>query len=208
MPTTVLARAANPGDVLAVYVYTPGTEQRSIRAVRVDAARNVKSRILVIDDEVGIRDSMRRTLEYQGYQFVGAASGPEGLALIDRDPPDLVFLDIKMPGMDGLEVLDQIKAKHPEVPVVMVSGHGTAQNAFEARDKGASGFIEKPFSEPVLLERIEKELEGNRTRHRLSRAAAGSRLEVSDGRQQRGASERRRSDSKSGAGARDGAAAR
>src|ERR687895_1743645 len=106
---------------------------------------------------------MRRTLEYQGYQFVGAASGQEGLALIERDPPDLVFLDIKMPGMDGLEVLDQIKAKHPAVPVVMVSGHGTAQNAFEARDKGASGFIEKPFSEPVLLERIEKELAGNRT---------------------------------------------
>src|SRR5690242_10947829 len=75
---------------------------------------DVKSRILVIDDEVGIRDSMRRTLEYQGYQFVGASSGQEGIALIDRDPPDLVFLDIKMPGMDGLEVLEQIKAKHPE----------------------------------------------------------------------------------------------
>src|SRR5689334_9171578 len=83
---------------------------------------DVKSRILVIDDEVGIRDSMRRTLEYQGYQFIGASSGQEGIALIDRDPPDLVFLDIKMPGMDGLEVLDQIKARHPEVPVVMVSG--------------------------------------------------------------------------------------
>src|SRR5688500_20284733 len=105
---------------------------------------------------------MRRTLEYQGYQFVGAASGQEGLALIDRDPPDLVFLDIKMPGMDGLEVLDQIKAKHPEVPVVMVSGHGTAQNAFEARDKGASGFIDTPFYVPVLLASIEQEVEGQR----------------------------------------------
>ncbi len=146
---------------------------------------NVKSRILVIDDEVGIRDSMRRTLEYQGYQFIGAATGQEGLALIERDPPDLVFLDIKMPGMDGLEVLERIKASNPAVPVVMVSGHGTAQNAFEARDKGASGFIEKPFSEPVLLERIEKELGGQSHRNRLSRAAAGSRLEVSDGRQQR-----------------------
>jgi two-component system nitrogen regulation response regulator NtrX len=122
----------------------------------------MKSRILVIDDEAGIRDSMRRTLEYQGYQFVGAATGQEGLALIERDPPDLVFLDIKMPGMDGLEVLERIKASNPAVPVVMVSGHGTAQNAFEARDKGASGFIEKPFSEPVLLERIQKEL-GERT---------------------------------------------
>src|SRR5262245_2107428 len=141
---------------------------------------NVKSRILVIDDEVGIRDSMRRTLEYQGYQFIGAASGQEGLALIDRDPPDLVFLDIKMPGMDGLEVLDQIKAKHPEVPVVMVSGHGTAQNAFEARDKGASGFIEKPFSEPVLLERIEKELEGNRrdTAYRALRQEVDSKYQM------------------------------
>ena len=106
---------------------------------------------------------MRRTLEYQGYQFIGAATGQEGLALIERDPPDLVFLDIKMPGMDGLEVLERIKASNPAVPVVMVSGHGTAQNAFEARDKGASGFIEKPFSEPVLLERIEKELAGHRT---------------------------------------------
>ena len=123
----------------------------------------MKSRILVIDDEVGIRDSMRRTLEYQGYQFVGAATGQEGLALIERDPPDLVFLDIKMPGMDGLEVLERIKATNPAVPVVMVSGHGTAQNAFEARDRGASGFIEKPFSEPVLLERIEKELHLSRT---------------------------------------------
>jgi two-component system, NtrC family, nitrogen regulation response regulator NtrX len=123
----------------------------------------MKSRILVIDDEAGIRESMRRTLEYQGYQFIGAATGPEGLALIERDPPDLVFLDIKMPGMDGLEVLERIKSVNPTLPVVMVSGHGTAQNAFEARDKGASGFIEKPFSEPVLLERIEKELKQNRT---------------------------------------------
>ena len=133
----------------------------------------------------GIRDSMRRTLEYQGYQFIGAATGQEGLALIERDPPDLVFLDIKMPGMDGLEVLERIKASNPAVPVVMVSGHGTAQNAFEARDKGASGFIEKPFSEPVLLERIEKELAGQSHGDGVSRAAPGSRLEVSDGRQQR-----------------------
>ena len=158
-----LARAAHAGDVLAVYVYMPGHRAaRDSRDSRRRAAE-MKSRILVIDDEAGIRDSMRRTLEYQGYQFVGAATGQEGLALIERDPPDLVFLDIKMPGMDGLEVLERIKAANPGVPVVMVSGHGTAQNAFEARDKGASGFIEKPFSEPVLLERIEKELHLSRT---------------------------------------------
>ena len=135
----------------------------------------MKSRILVIDDEAGIRDSMRRTLEYQGYQFIGAATGQEGLALIERDPPDLVFLDIKMPGMDGLEVLERIKASNPAVPVVMVSGHGTAQNAFEARDKGASGFIEKPFSEPVLLERIEKEIGEKNLRSDLERSQTAYR---------------------------------
>src|SRR5215210_5254081 len=107
----------------------------------------MKSRILVIDDEVGIRESMRRTLEYQGYHFIGAATGQEGLALIDREAPDLVFLDIKMPGMDGLEVLERIKAINPTVPVVIVSGHGNVQTAFDARDRGAAGFIEKPFSE-------------------------------------------------------------
>jgi two-component system, NtrC family, nitrogen regulation response regulator NtrX len=123
----------------------------------------MKSRILVIDDEGGNRDSMRRTLEYEGYQFIGASTGPEGLALIESDPPDLVFLDIKMPGMDGLDVLERIKTSHPTLPVVMVSGHGNVQTAFEARDRGASGFIEKPFSESALIERIQKELSENRT---------------------------------------------
>ena len=137
--------------------------------------QTMKARILIIDDEAGIRDSMRRTLEYQGYQFVGAATGQEGLALIERDPPDLVFLDIKMPGMDGLEVLERIKAANPAVPVVMVSGHGTAQNAFDARDKGASGFIEKPFSEPVLLERIQKELGESHLRSDLERTQTAYR---------------------------------
>src|ERR671912_413002 len=163
-PTPITGWRAARGQATCWRSMSTPPERRSDRFERSASTRaNVKSRILVIDDEVGIRDSMRRTLEYQGYQFIGAATGQEGLALIERDPPDLVFLDIKMPGMDGLEVLERIKVSNPAVPVVMVSGHGTAQNAFEARDKGASGFIEKPFSEPVLLERIEKELAGNRT---------------------------------------------
>jgi two-component system nitrogen regulation response regulator NtrX len=80
-----------------------------------------------------------------------------------------------MPGMDGLEVLERIKTANPAVPVVMVSGHGTAQNAFEARDKGASGFIEKPFSEPVLLERIQKELGESHLRSDLERTQTAYR---------------------------------
>ncbi|MBI3262689.1 MAG: response regulator, partial [Acidobacteria bacterium] len=67
----------------------------------------MKARILVIDDEAAIRDSMKMILEYEGYEFVGAATGQEGLNIVEREPPDLVFLDIKMPVMDGLEVLSR-----------------------------------------------------------------------------------------------------
>ena len=84
-----------------------------------------KSRILVIDDEAAIRDSLRMTLEYAGYEFVGAATGQEGLALAERDAPDIVLLDIKMPGMDGMEVLSRLRQMSEVTPVVMISGHGT-----------------------------------------------------------------------------------
>jgi len=111
-----------------------------------------KTRILVIDDEAAIRDSLKMTLEYEGYEFIGAATGQEGLALAEREAPDLVLLDVKMPGMDGLEVLDRLHAMHDTLPVVVISGHGTISTAVEATKKGAFDFIEKPFaSERVLV---------------------------------------------------------
>src|SRR5438445_695565 len=111
-----------------------------------------KSRILVIDDEAAIRDSLKMTLEYEGYEFVGGAPGQEGLALAEREAPDLVLLDVKMPGMDGLEVLDRLRAMNETLPVVVISGHGTISTAVDATKKGAFDFIEKPFaSERVLV---------------------------------------------------------
>jgi len=111
-----------------------------------------KSRILVIDDEAAIRDSLKMTLEYEGYEFVGAATGQEGLVLVEREAPDLVLLDVKMPGMDGIEVLERLRAMNDAIPVVVVSGHGTISTAVEATKKGAFDFIEKPFaSERVLV---------------------------------------------------------
>jgi len=92
----------------------------------------VKPRILVIDDEGAIRDSLRMILEYEDYQFVGAASGQEGIAAVQRERPDLVLLDIKMPGMDGLEVLRKLHAMDETLPIVMISGHGTTATAVEA----------------------------------------------------------------------------
>src|SRR5205823_7863820 len=111
-----------------------------------------KSRILVIDDEAAIRDSLRMTLEYEGYDFIGAATGQEGLALADRENPDLVLLDVKMPGMDGLEVLERLRHANETLPVIVISGHGTISTAVDATKKGAIDFIEKPFaSERVLV---------------------------------------------------------
>ena len=124
-----------------------------------------KSRILVIDDEVAIRDSLKMTLEYNGYEFVGAATGQEGLALAEREAPDLVLLDIKMPGMDGLDVLGRLRAINETTPVVMISGHGTTSTAVDAIKRGAADFLDKPFdSTDRLLVTIGNALEHGRLR--------------------------------------------
>src|SRR5580765_2077319 len=101
-----------------------------------------KARILVIDDEVAIRDSLKMTLEYNGYECVGAATGQEGLALAERDAPDLVLLDIKMPGMDGMDVLGRLRGVNETIPIVMISGHGTTTTAVDAIKRGAVDFLD------------------------------------------------------------------
>src|SRR5262249_37240024 len=123
-----------------------------------------KSRILVIDDEAAIRDSLRMTLEYEGYEFVGAATGQEGLAMVERESPDLVLVDVKMPGMDGLEVLDRVRAMNEALPVVVISGHGTISTAVEATKKGAFDFIEKPFASERVLVSLRNALDQGRLR--------------------------------------------
>jgi two-component system nitrogen regulation response regulator NtrX len=135
-----------------------------------------KARILVVDDEEGIRKTLRMTLEYEGYEVTEAASGLEALARLDREHADLVFLDIKMPGMDGLEVLAKIRERPSPPPVIMVSGHGSVQTAVSATKLGAFDFIEKPLeTERVLvavrnaLERRELEEEVGRLRLKVER---------------------------------------
>ncbi|HKB10337.1 MAG TPA: response regulator, partial [Vicinamibacterales bacterium] len=122
-----------------------------------------KSRILVIDDEAPIRDSLKMTLEYHDYEFLGAATGQEGLALAERDAPDLVLLDIKMPGMDGLDVLARLRNMNETVPILIMSGHGTGEVGADVIKRGASDYIDKPFdSTDKLLFRIESALEQGR----------------------------------------------
>jgi two-component system nitrogen regulation response regulator NtrX len=105
-----------------------------------------KPRILVIDDEAAIRDSLKMILEYEDYQFVGAVSGQDGLAAVQRERPDAVLLDIKMPGVDGMEVLRKIHALDESLPVIMISGHGSTATTVEAIKSGAVDYFEKPLS--------------------------------------------------------------
>jgi two-component system, NtrC family, nitrogen regulation response regulator NtrX len=122
----------------------------------------MKSRILVIDDEAAIRDSLRMILEYEGYDFLGAATGQDGITLAERESPDLVFLDIKMPGMDGLEVLQRMRATDESLPIVMISGHATVSTAVEATKLGAFDFIEKPLASERVLVTIRNALDRSR----------------------------------------------
>jgi two-component system nitrogen regulation response regulator NtrX len=123
-----------------------------------------KSRILVVDDEAAIRESLRVTLEYgQMYEVIAAATGQEALALAEREAPDLVLLDIKMPGMDGMEVLSRLHASDDTLPIIMISGHGTTSTAVEAVKKGAFNFLDKPFeSTDKLLVTIANALDQRR----------------------------------------------
>lgn len=107
--------------------------------------------ILVVDDEKDIRISLTGILEDEGYQVVTAASGVEALETARQDLPDLVLLDIWMPGMDGLETLEKMKTLFPQVTVIMISGHGTIETAVRSTKLGAFDFIEKPLSLDKIL---------------------------------------------------------
>ncbi len=109
------------------------------------------AKLLIIDDEKSIRRTLREILEYEKYLVDEAADGIEGIAMIQKNKYDVVLCDIKMPKMDGIEVLDKIMQMSPETAVVMVSGHGNIETAVEAVKKGAFDFIAKPLDLNRLL---------------------------------------------------------
>jgi two-component system nitrogen regulation response regulator NtrX len=112
----------------------------------------MKKTILIVDDEESICQTLGGILTDEGYEVVTAGNGEEALRILEEEPPNLVVLDIWLPGMDGIEVLKTIKAAHPNLQVVMMSGHGTIETAVKATKLGAFDFIEKPLSlEKVIL---------------------------------------------------------
>jgi two-component system nitrogen regulation response regulator NtrX len=108
-------------------------------------------RILVIDDEPGIRQALGQLLEYEGFEVKTASGGAEGIATYDTFRPQLVFLDVKMAGLDGLEVLKRLRQADPNATVVMISGHATIQTAVEATQLGAYDILEKPLDTDRVL---------------------------------------------------------
>jgi CheY-like chemotaxis protein len=108
-------------------------------------------KVLVVDDDPVVGKSFNRVLSDKGYIVVTAEDGYDALMKLKAEKYDVVFTDIKMPGMDGLEVAEQVKARHPWTPVVIVTGYGTAANEQRARAAGVSGFLHKPLS-PEMIE--------------------------------------------------------
>ena len=113
-------------------------------------------RILVIDDDPAIRRTLRMTLEEEGYEMIEAATGAEGIQKAFNEGPEAILLDIKMPIMDGMEVLEDIRRRMARVPVIMISGHADIPTAVEAIQKGATDVWEKPLSYEMLLLRFEQ----------------------------------------------------
>ena len=108
-------------------------------------------RVLVVDDETAIREAIRMTLEYENYRVDEARSGQEGIDKATKTPYDAILLDIKMPVLDGIEVLENLKEQRVPTPVIMVSGHGDISTAVECTKRGAFDFLEKPLNRDKLL---------------------------------------------------------
>ena len=130
--------------------------------------------ILIIDDERPIRVSLREILEYEGHTIDEAEDGADGVIAAQKKQFDVVFCDIKMPKMDGIDVLDMFKKKNILAPVIMISGHGTVETAVQSLKKGAFDFIQKPLDlNRILLtlkhalEKDELEKETNRLRRKV-----------------------------------------
>ena len=117
-----------------------------------------KPHILIVDDEPNVRRVLSTLLEQAGWATTRAESGEQALDLVRAQDPDLVITDLKMPGMDGMELLSRIQASFPEIPVVMLTAHGTVTNAVEAMKRGAHDFITKPFDRDDVVALVEKAL--------------------------------------------------
>jgi len=134
-------------------------------------------RVLVIDDDPGVRDYLEALVSRQGYDVLAAAGGEDALRTLEDTRPDLVTLDVVLPGMDGLETLKELKQRLPDVPVIMLSGHGQARTIVEAMKLGAADFLRKPFEVEELELAFQKALEKRALRAEVEQLRGRTRSE-------------------------------
>ncbi|MDO8530611.1 MAG: response regulator, partial [Dehalococcoidia bacterium] len=132
----------------------------------------MNEKILIVDDEAPVRESLMRVLRAVSYQVDGAASGAEALEKLAASPCDLLVADIRMPGMDGLEMMRQAKKRDPHVACLFLTGYGTIDTAIEALDLGVQGFVLKPVAPDKLLRSVEQALARVRADRETSRLRA------------------------------------
>ncbi len=113
-----------------------------------------KAKLLIIDDEVEFASTLCQRLQLRGFEVTDVHGGGEGLAILSTIEPEIVILDLKMPDMSGLDVLEGIKNHNQSIEVIMLTGHGSAASGIEAMEKGAFDYLMKPVDLKELLEKI------------------------------------------------------
>jgi len=113
-------------------------------------------RVLVVDDELDFLETIVKRLEVRDIKASGVDSGPKALELLDKEDFDVVILDVKMPGMDGVETLVEMKKKKPQLPVIMLTGHATVESGIQGMKKGAFAYVMKPVALDELLDKLQK----------------------------------------------------
>lgn len=117
--------------------------------------KELRANVLLVDDEEDFTDALSKRLEARNLKVKTVNRGEDAVHMIDKHSFDVIILDIAMPGMDGLETLEQIKANHPDTEIIMLTGHASVKNSVKAMKKGAEDLLEKPVDITDLLNKIE-----------------------------------------------------
>jgi DNA-binding response OmpR family regulator len=144
---------------------------------------NHSGRILIVDDEANLRHTVARVLQRAGYEVTTAASGKEGLDLLAQGTFDLVYMDIRMPGMSGIETLQTINANYPKLPVILFTGQPDLNSAVSALRQGALDYLQKPLKPQLLIERtrsVLSNLERERRKKELQTQIEALQAELKD----------------------------
>ncbi|MGW8959674.1 response regulator [Paenibacillus sp. NPDC055715] len=124
-----------------------------------------KKKVLIVDDQNGIRILLMEVFGSEGYETFQAANGKIALEIVEKEPPDLVLLDMKIPGMDGLEILKHLKTMNPDIKVIMMTAYGELDMIKEATELGALMHFTKPFDIDEIRIAVNKQLRGDEASH-------------------------------------------